>query len=67
MNDMKTCMKDQLLNHQGKIRIKFKNITRIFEPAPNFVILIKKKSVYLIQKARFVGKLKPNMTLEVLD
>ena len=33
MNDMKTCMKDRLLNHQGIVRkTKFKNIIRIFEP-----------------------------------
>ena len=32
-NDMKTCMKDRLLNHQGNIRMtKFKNIIRIFKP-----------------------------------
>ena len=38
--------KDRLLNHQDIIGItKFKNIIRIFEPAPNFVILIKKKRV----------------------
>ena len=45
MNDMKACihMKDRLLNHQGIIRTtKFKGIVKIFEPVPNFVILIKK-------------------------
>ena len=44
---------ENMHNHQGKIRItKLKNIVKIFEPAPNFFIPIKKRVTIMLNIIR---------------